>query len=102
MLHSDVVDCLCEAQLPYLEGSQRNYTLQRLHCNPIFCYSSSYISLTQLNSLDPDTNVNHTGEIAYDCFIENQFNEILTNEYYSGAFLFCILIPAVFQTILTI
>lgn len=63
---------------------------------------SSYISLTQLNSLDPDTNVNHTGEIAYDCFIENQFNEILTNEYYSGAFRFCILIPAVFQTILTI
>ena len=42
---------------------------------------SSYISLIQLNSLDPDTNVNHTGEIAYDCFIENQFNKILTNEY---------------------
>ena len=73
----------------------------RLHCNPIFCYSSSNISLTQLNNLDPDTNVNHTGEIAYDCFIENQFNEILTNENYSGAFFFCILIPAVFQTILT-
>ena len=53
-----------------------------LHYNPIFCNSN--VSLTQSDSLDPDINLN-TGKTPCDYFTENQFNEMLLNENYSGA-----------------
>ena len=53
-----------------------------LHYNPIFCNSN--VSLTQSDSLDPDINLN-TGKTPCDYFTENQFNDMLLNENYSGA-----------------
>ena len=53
-----------------------------LHYNPIFCNSS--VSLTQSDCLDPDIIFN-TGKTPCHYFIENQFNEMLLHENFSGA-----------------
>lgn len=53
-----------------------------LHYNPIF-YSSN-ISLIESDSLGPDNNF-YIGETPCDYFIENQFNDTLRKENFSGA-----------------
>lgn len=69
-----------------------NFKMARFALTPIdflvyitfyfFCNSSA--SLTQSDSLDPDINFN-TGKTPCNYFTENQFNEMLLHENYSGA-----------------